>query len=208
MEFLPNQAERLQELEREKQRFAGDWEGHSRLMSIPLAVVKIVFILALAFELYTVMSAPKTNWMFFDWANLGIHEFGHMVFLPFGQFIMIAGGTILQLGVPLALTTYFFISGRKFSALFGVFWVGDNLVNIYKYIADARAQALSLVSFMGTGDKIIHDWNYLLGQMRLLPYDLVIGTVVYWAGIIIMVVALLLMLGESFRRVIWKQGRF
>jgi hypothetical protein len=47
------------------------------------------------------------TFLFTDMLSLPIHEGGHLLFGWFGQTIGVAGGTILQLGVPLALVIYF-----------------------------------------------------------------------------------------------------
>src|ERR1700689_3998267 len=43
----------------------------------------------------------------FDLVFVPIHEGGHLLFGYFGEWIMVAGGTFLQLFVPFALATYF-----------------------------------------------------------------------------------------------------
>ncbi|MGA7840433.1 MAG: hypothetical protein WCA34_05920, partial [Candidatus Acidiferrales bacterium] len=43
-----------------------------------------------------------------DGVFVPIHEGGHLLFRFGGEFIMVAGGTFLQLFVPFALATYFF----------------------------------------------------------------------------------------------------
>ncbi|RKZ34872.1 hypothetical protein DRQ33_01175, partial [bacterium] len=40
--------------------------------------------------------------------NLGIHELGHIVFGPFGEFLSIAGGTILQCLMPVISMLMFY----------------------------------------------------------------------------------------------------
>lgn len=40
--------------------------------------------------------------------NLGIHELGHMLFRPAGEFLCIAGGTILQLLIPI-ISVFMFV---------------------------------------------------------------------------------------------------
>jgi len=37
------------------------------------------------------------QWHFIDGVNLLIHEAGHIIFMPFGEFISIAGGSLFQL---------------------------------------------------------------------------------------------------------------
>jgi hypothetical protein len=105
----------------------------------------------------------------FDWPNLfsginlGIHELGHVVFAPFGMFLGVLGGSLLQCVAPIAGA---FVLRRQ-SDFFGVAvcggWLATNLFGVGVYVADARAQALPLVSpFSGHP---LHDWGYLLGRM-------------------------------------------
>jgi hypothetical protein len=57
-----------------------------------------------------------------------------------------------------------------------VIWFFENLLNIGRYMADARAQELPLV---GGGD---HDWNTIFGRWHLLASDTVIARVVNTIG--------------------------
>ncbi|HET7630689.1 MAG TPA: hypothetical protein VFK16_00095 [Gemmatimonadaceae bacterium] len=103
-----------------------------------------------------------------DSVNLAIHETGHLVFAPFGEFIQFAGGTLFQLIVPFTFLAYFvkFAPERDdFAASVMLWWVAVNFWNIAVYAADARTQALPLV---GGGE---HDWAYLLGRTGLLAHD-------------------------------------
>ncbi len=58
----------------------------------------------------------------FDLVFVPIHEGGHLLFRFFGEWIMVAGGTFLQLFVPFALAVYFVfqrqLPGTAFCAFF------------------------------------------------------------------------------------------
>lgn len=97
--------------------------------------------------------------------DLAIHETGHLVFGPFGEFIGFAGGTLFQLIMPAAFVVYFARRGDRHSASVALWWVGQNFGHIAVYAADARAQELPLV---GGGE---HDWAYMLGSLGLLSHD-------------------------------------
>ncbi|MEO5814452.1 MAG: hypothetical protein ABIT20_04125 [Gemmatimonadaceae bacterium] len=97
--------------------------------------------------------------------DLAIHETGHIVFGPFGEFIGFAGGTLFQLLMPAAFVVYFARRGDLHSASVALWWVGQNCGHIAVYVADARAQELPLV---GGGE---HDWAYLLGELGRLSSD-------------------------------------
>ncbi len=105
----------------------------------------------------------------FGGLNLGIHELGHLLFAPLGEFASIAGGTALQLLAPLIGVAMFWRQQDWFGIAVAFCWLGTNLFNVAVYAADARAQLLPLVS-PATGDPI-HDWAYMLGAVGLLEWD-------------------------------------
>ena len=113
-----------------------------------------------------------------------------MLFSWFGEFIMVMGGTIGQLFVPLAFTAYFLALKERFSSAVTLFWAGQNLFNISVYVKDAQAMAMPLVS-MGGGDAI-HDWNYILFRLSLLRYDQALGNTVLGLGLLTMLLSVLL----------------
>jgi len=101
--------------------------------------------------------------------NLGIHEVGHMVFGMFGEFMGVAGGTLLQLMAPIFGIYNFYRQEDYFAITLCFGWFGVNLYEIARYVADARAMALPLVSPFGAGAG--HDWNFLLSRVGLLNFD-------------------------------------
>ena len=105
----------------------------------------------------------------FGGINLAIHELGHILFRFAGEFIMVAGGTILQLAVPLASAVMFIFQPDYFAVTVCGVWLSTNLYSVATYVGDAREQMLSLVT-VGGGDAI-HDWHYLLSRMHLLSWD-------------------------------------
>lgn len=115
--------------------------------------------------------------------NLAIHETGHLVFLPFGEFLHFAGGTLFQLVVPLGFLGYFLRRGDRHAASLMLWWVGVNLWDIAPYVDDARNLELPLV---GGGE---HDWNYLLEELGVLHLDHVIARRVHAAGTLVALVA-------------------
>ncbi len=126
------------------------------------------------------MVIKRSSWCFLDHVNLPFHEFGHILFMPFGETIQFLGGTISQLMWPFILLVYFLRKKEHLSSAFCLFWFGENFLNVSKYIADSRSMVLPLV---GGG---IHDWNFLLGEWGLLRYDHKIASTVFIAGVVIM----------------------
>jgi hypothetical protein len=106
-----------------------------------------------------------------DAADLVIHEAGHVFFAFFGEFIRFAGGTLMQVLLPATLLWFFAVRSWTFGAQFSLFWLGQNLLNISVYAADARAQELPLLG----GRMVQHDWAYMLGQLGLLEFDQLVG---------------------------------
>jgi hypothetical protein len=121
-----------------------------------------------------------------DGVFVPIHEGGHLLCRFFGEFLNIAGGTLLQLGVPVALALYFLFQRQAQGVAFCLFFFFEEFLPIATYMADARAQDLPLLT-IGDGDYVIHDWNYLFGKLGLLQHDIQIaGTVRFigWTGML------------------------
>ena len=112
--------------------------------------------------------------------NLGIHELGHIVFSPFGDFLGAAGGTPLQCIIPLIAMLLFRRQNDWFALSFAIAWLGSNFYAIAPYAADARARELPLLS-IGSGDPI-HDWYFMLSSLHALPHDQLIGSLFRFAG--------------------------
>jgi hypothetical protein len=119
-----------------------------------------------------------------DTIDLPIHETGHLVFRPFGDFMQFLGGTLFQLIMPAAFVVYFFRRRDRHAASVALWWIAQNCWNISVYIRDARAQELPLV---GGGE---HDWAYLLGRLGRLSQDQAIGHGVWKLGVVIYGVAI------------------
>jgi len=101
--------------------------------------------------------------------NLGIHELGHVVFMPFGQTMGVLGGSLAQVLAPIASVAVFLRQRDWFAISFCFLWLGSSLFELARYVGDARALELPLVSPFG-GDPI-HDWHFLLGNAGLLRWD-------------------------------------
>jgi hypothetical protein len=118
--------------------------------------------------------------------DLAIHEFGHMLFMPFGiQFLgstmMILGGSLTQVTFPLLFFGYFL---RKlddgprrdvFAAMVCLWWSGINLLSVAIYCADSRAGQLMLIDGSTGQESDGHDWNNLLTRWGMLEHDTAIA---------------------------------
>lgn len=152
----------------------------------------VVAILASAYFIYYALTYKE--WHFLDNINLIIHEAGHVVFLPFGMFLHILGGSLFQVLAPIVFVIYFYRLKDYFSASLLLFWVGQNLLNVSVYASDAIDMNLPLLG----GDSVMHDWNTLLQMINALKYTSVIGGAIYFAGIITIVAAVCASLSTSF----------
>ena len=100
----------------------------------------------------------------------GSHEFGHLFFAPFGELLMVAGGSLMQLLVPVGAGALLLARRDWYGTAVAGCWLSFSLSNLAVYIGDAVAQELPLVSFSPDGGE--HDWYYLLNRFNLLSYDL------------------------------------
>jgi len=141
-----------------------------------------------AYGLFLWYAARDTEgFLFLDHANLVFHEAGHMFFSWFGHTIMILGGTLGELLVPLAVAIYFGLQRETAGVAFASFWFFENFLYIATYMADARTMELPLV---GMGDTLDHDWNFLFSHWGVLMHDRQIaGTMrgLGWCGMIVTV---------------------
>lgn len=110
-------------------------------------------------------------WDLLDDLNLAVHEAGHVVFMPFGETMMVLGGSLFQVIVPAAFVAYFIRSRQRYAAAVTTVWVAQSLLNVARYIADARAQELPLLG----GEDSIHDWWLLLTEHDLIASDTAIA---------------------------------
>lgn len=120
---------------------------------------------------------------FFDSLNLTFHEAGHTLAFLFPEPVMVVSGSVFQIAVPLILAIYFFIRGAKYSGSLLLFWVGQSVVSVSLYAADAVSMKLPLLG----GENSIHDWNYLLSLFDVLPHTKLIAIGIYSFGIIVLI---------------------
>ena len=114
-----------------------------------------------------------------DSANLALHEAGHPLFGILGGRLAVYGGTLAQLFFPAACMFEFWRRRETLSFAMCWIWLGENLLNVARYMADARAQLLPLVG----GEHVLHDWNVILQRWNLLQRDVALANglrVVAW----------------------------
>jgi hypothetical protein len=113
------------------------------------------------------LSFTRNGWVpFLSGVDLGIHEFGHLLFLWAPFLVMAAAGSALQVAVPAALAGYFAWRGDRFAVVCMLAWLGVSLHNVSVYVRDATRMELPLLGDDGTGSG--HDWRNILFELGLL----------------------------------------
>ncbi len=118
------------------------------------------------------------------------HEAGHVIFMPFGEWISILGGTLGQLLMPLVLAGALLITNRDpFGASIGLWFLGVSLLDVAPYMFDALYPQLTLLNGQ-TGEAGGHDWIYLFSTLGLLPKAELIGGLTHKLGALVIVAAM------------------
>ncbi len=112
---------------------------------------------------------PYIGWLIFfydyhfiDNVNLALHEGGHMLLGFGGGTLHFLAGSLGQLLFPLAFTLKFYLEQQVLSTAVCAVWLAESLMNVARYLGDAKAQLLPLVGGH------IHDWSWLLSRWGLL----------------------------------------
>jgi hypothetical protein len=133
-----------------------------------MLAMRVVGLLAFAFWVWRHMQSP---FGLMHGSLLIFHEAGHILFMPFGEFMMVLGGSLFQLLVPAFFVAYFARKRDWFATSFASLYLAASFVDVAVYIADARAGELPLIS----GDRSTHDWTFLLIELDMLDRDMVLG---------------------------------
>jgi len=136
--------------------------------------------------------SPDVNQSFLHLPNLVFHEAGHIIFSPFGRFITVLGGSLMQCLIPIVAAIAFLKQEQPFSAAIMGWWAGQNLVDLAPYIADARALRMVLLGGRTGAEVEGHDWEYILTQLHITHFDHGIGMTAYALGILVMLGSLVL----------------
>lgn len=135
-----------------------------------------LFIAFFVWGWYFILLDFRTNEIghsFMHRVNLVFHEAGHMIFMPFGNFMMTLGGSLGQLLMPVVVMVALIWKNRdSFGASFGLWWLGQSLMDLAPYINDARDLQMMLLGG-GTGEDRpgIHDWENILLDLGLIEFD-------------------------------------
>ena len=121
----------------------------------------------------------------FGLANFLFHEGGHWIFYAvfFGnQFMNVLGGSAMQLLIPLACLVNFYVQESVAGMLLCVAWVGQNLIDVAFYVADAKQQVLILITGTSGSEGSFHDWRFLLDVFGLTRHAVGLGQCVFFVG--------------------------
>ena len=132
-----------------------------------------------------------------------IHEFGHILFRPFGEFMTLLGGSLFQILLPLVFGGIFLVKNRDpFAAAVMLWCSGVAIMDVAPYIYDAREPQHVLLTGR-TGDTGSHDFIDTLGDLGLLNKAQPIGRGVHAFGFVTMATALVWggwLLWQQYRR--------
>ena len=126
---------------------------------------------------------------FLDLVDLPIHETGHLVFRPFGEFLSVAGGSLFQVILPAVFVGYFVWNLKYYSAAIVLFWVGQSVLNVYVYAADAVVMQIVLTSGFTGSEGSFHDWNYLLTETGLIGSTKAVAGIIRAVGTLVIIAA-------------------
>lgn len=131
--------------------------------------------------------------------NLVFHEAGHVLLIWAGETVMLLGGSLGQVAVPLACAAAFLWRGDRFAAGVVGLWLAHSLAGVAAYIRDAPLRQLDLI----TGDPDTHDWWQLLGgwnpQANALNLADPLGRVVTFLALATLIVSVVLAVWDDLR---------
>ena len=172
-----------------------DLNAHTTDAISPAVVGRAILLVLLAIWTTTLVgrvNADRVTSSFLHLPNLVFHEAGHFLFMPFGRFMTVLGGSLTQVLVPLVCAGAFLWQTRdRFAAAVAVWWAGENLLDLAPYINDARDLQLVLLGGRTGAEVEGHDWEYLLNAMGIAHRDHAIANVVQGVGIAVMIGALI-----------------
>lgn len=199
--FIDRQLGAQQALAPQRLRHANDAEPlHERLplfampaelslsqLLVRCAIWILLALICLRFMFAGINAAASGVWLLHSMI-LPFHEFGHVLFSPFGRFMTILGGSLFQVLMPLGLLLVFLYKQHDtFGASVMLWWCGESLVDLAPYIADAVERNLPLTGGNGSEG---HDWGNLLTMMNALPHTLAIARLSFGLGCLVMLLAL------------------
>jgi hypothetical protein len=125
----------------------------------PLAAAVVVALAALTYT--------RNGWIpLLSGADLGVHEFGHLVFVWSPTIWEQFAGSFMQVALPLVVAACFWRRRDAFATIVTLAWAAESLNNVSVYVYDATRMVLPLFNDDGSGAG--HDWHNILGELGLL----------------------------------------
>ncbi|MBX7055489.1 MAG: hypothetical protein K1X36_11075 [Pyrinomonadaceae bacterium] len=149
---------------------------------------KLLFAVAATLYVLWIAYDPMQG-SFLDNVDLPIHETGHLLFRPFGEFMMVAGGSLFQVIFPIVFVGYFIWQRSFYSAAIVTLWVGQSILNVWVYASDAVVMQLVLTSGFTGSEGSFHDWNYMLTHFGLLDSTKGVAKIIRFAGTVTIIAA-------------------
>lgn len=113
---------------------------------------------------------------------LVFHEAGHVIFMLFGRFITILGGTLGQLLMPIIVGGVLLIQRRDaFGAALFAWLLGFSVIDMAVYMYDAFDPHLILLGGSTGQESDGHDWQNMFGDLGLIRKSRGIG--VFFGGL-------------------------
>ncbi len=162
--------------------------------SLSVAGRAVVYLGLLVWGWRFILAPIKSNiagQSFIHLVNLPFHEAGHVLFGPFGRFIGVLGGSLMQLVIPAVVLCAFIYHRNVFGGAVGLWWLGESFLDLAPYIDDARAgQLLLLGGVTGSEVEDYHDWEAILRQLGWLQYDHSIARLAHSTGTALILLSL------------------
>jgi hypothetical protein len=136
------------------------------------------------------LNGTYINGSFLHLINLPFHEAGHILFSPFGRFMTVLGGSLMQVLIPVVCAVSLGRRSDWFAMLVCVWWAGQNLIDLAPYIADARALQMVLLGGFTGAEVEGHDWEAILQSLGWLHLDRTLGRTAHVLGSLIMIGAI------------------
>ena len=160
---------------------------------------KLIFAILMSVYFLSIAYAPL-NGSFLDLLDLPIHETGHLLFRPFGEFLTIAGGSLFQVLMPAIFVGYFVWNEKYYSAAIVFFWLGQSILNVFVYAQDAVVMQIVLLGGLTGSEGGFHDWNYLLTKTGLIGSTKTVAGLIRLLGTLCIITASVFAVKLSFSK--------
>jgi hypothetical protein len=122
---------------------------------------------------------------------LPFHEAGHVIFMLSGStFLIIAGGTLMQLIVPIVLGVALHRKNNdNFGASIALWWLAASFIDCAPYAYDALDPKLTLLGGSTGAESGGHDWMNMLGDLGIIRRAHGVGRLLHVIGIVLMLAA-------------------